>query len=102
MGQLVDLDKAVELHREALRLRPTAHPDRPASLNSLASVLAKRFDSMGLSDLEEVIMTFRTAFDMLNREHPQFCTISINLETILMKMFWETGYLDDAMTIFVL
>jgi hypothetical protein len=57
-----DLDESIRLHREALDLEPSPHPDRCMSLNSLASVLSTRFEQKGdPADLEQAILDFRGA-----------------------------------------
>ena len=45
LGNLVDLERAVELHTEALSLRPTGHGDRSISLNNLAKVICTQIRS---------------------------------------------------------
>ncbi|KAL5001350.1 CHAT domain-containing protein [Aspergillus recurvatus] len=53
-GFLDDLDKGVELMREAVRITPEGHPERPEYLNNLATVLVARYKAMyGTDDSEE-------------------------------------------------
>ncbi|KAG1876044.1 hypothetical protein C8R48DRAFT_690558 [Suillus tomentosus] len=49
-----DLDEFMELHRDAVLLRPPGHPDRSSSLNDLAISLRDRFHQQSVqSDLHE-------------------------------------------------
>ncbi|KAG2128399.1 hypothetical protein BD769DRAFT_1667504 [Suillus cothurnatus] len=51
-----DLDECIKLFRDALLLRPSGHSDRSQSLNNLAISLQDRFLQWGvLSDLDESI-----------------------------------------------
>ncbi|KAG2062617.1 hypothetical protein BDR04DRAFT_956399, partial [Suillus decipiens] len=57
-----DLDESIELHRDALLLRPPGHSLRSYSLNNLAVSLRARFIERGVpSDLDESIELHRAA-----------------------------------------
>jgi hypothetical protein len=53
-GQIEDIDEAIALHWEALRLRPAPHPNQYMSLNNLANILDTRFSQTGqIKDVDE-------------------------------------------------
>ncbi|KAG2099598.1 uncharacterized protein F5147DRAFT_814041 [Suillus discolor] len=61
-GIMSDLDEAIELHLDALLLRPPDHPDRSMSLSNLGASLRNRFQQCGImSDLDESIELHRDA-----------------------------------------
>ncbi|MEV0478273.1 hypothetical protein AB0I50_52415, partial [Streptomyces prunicolor] len=49
-GRLADLDEDIDLQREALRLVPTGHPERPGLLSNLATALTERHEALGVRD----------------------------------------------------
>ena len=52
-----DIEEAIVLGREALKLRPQGHPDRLTSLNNLAVVLSTRYNQLeAMDDLDEAIV----------------------------------------------
>ena len=56
------LDEVIVLGQEALDLCPEGHPDRPGSLNNLASDLSFRYEQLGtLEDLEVATLLDREA-----------------------------------------
>ncbi|RXW25458.1 hypothetical protein EST38_g425 [Candolleomyces aberdarensis] len=67
----VDLEEAIPLYREALRLRPSPHPDRSTSLTSLGSILIYHYRCSGtVADLEEAICLYREALPLFPSPHP--------------------------------
>ncbi|KAG1726569.1 hypothetical protein EDB19DRAFT_2042987 [Suillus lakei] len=64
-GILFGIDKAIELHRAALELRPPGHHLRAFPLSNLALSLHDRFKQQGVvSDLEEAIELHLTALEL--------------------------------------
>ncbi|KAJ7227002.1 CHAT domain-containing protein [Mycena pura] len=49
-GNIKDLEETIELHKAALVLRPTPHPERGNSLASMGTLLARRYKSSLLED----------------------------------------------------
>ena len=91
------------LHREALELRPQAHPDRSSSLNSrLASCLWTRYQQLGaVADLEEAIVLAREAVDLTPRGHLQKPRYLTHLGNCLFTRFaclGEPSGLEDAIS----
>ncbi|KAJ7108308.1 CHAT domain-containing protein [Mycena epipterygia] len=74
-GNSNDLEKAIELHRQALAAHALLHPDRDISLCSLAIVLRTRFKQQGdLEDLDEAINLYREALALHPPSHPGLTT----------------------------
>jgi hypothetical protein len=70
-GQLVDLDEAITLDHEAVKLTPALHPDQSGSLNNLASTLSTRFGQTGkISDLNDAVALHREAIGLWPTLHP--------------------------------
>ena len=64
-GQVEDVNEAITLHREALRLFSAPHSDRSSSLNNLATALHARFEKTGqIKDVDEAIVLYRKAFGL--------------------------------------
>ncbi|MFE1441673.1 CHAT domain-containing protein [Streptomyces sp. NPDC058739] len=61
-GDLADLDEDIDLQREALRLVPRDHPDRPGLLGNLATALTERHEVLGVrGDLSEALALLEQA-----------------------------------------
>ncbi|MFI6020018.1 CHAT domain-containing protein [Streptomyces sp. NPDC051287] len=61
-GDLADLDEDVDLQREALRLVPPGHPERPGLLSNLATALTERHERLGVrGDLSEALVLLEEA-----------------------------------------
>lgn len=82
------IEKAIQLHREALRLCPAnqngrpAHEDRVLCLSSLASSLRYRLEEMGMVGMqiaEEAINHGNEAVALLPEGHPSLVEIRTNL-----------------------
>ncbi|KAJ7899799.1 hypothetical protein B0H13DRAFT_2664236 [Mycena leptocephala] len=70
-GDTADLDEAVEMHREAVALRPPPHPERP-------SLLSLWFDQQGDSEtIDGAIQLHHEALDLRPLPHP-FRPMSLN------------------------
>ncbi|KAJ2936948.1 hypothetical protein H1R20_g137, partial [Candolleomyces eurysporus] len=71
IGSLVDLDEAISLHREALKLRPSPDLDRLIALNNLGHALSDCHRLTGtMADLEEAISVYREALEIRPSFHP--------------------------------
>src|SRR5882757_6880920 len=69
-GDIIDLDEAISLHRQALELR-LPNPNGPDSLNDLGIALLTRFEQGGQKiDLDEAIFLHRQALELRAPPHP--------------------------------
>jgi tetratricopeptide (TPR) repeat protein len=74
----VDLEEAIGLYREVLKLRLSPHPDRTAPLNNLGNALLDRHRRTGaMADLEEGISLLRESLQLVPPPHPD-CSLSLN------------------------
>ena len=61
-----DLDKAISLHRDALKLFPAGHPGRPTSFDNLATSLTMRFEKLSKrEDLDEATELFSESINSM-------------------------------------
>jgi hypothetical protein len=96
LGDLDALAEAVELHRQALALRPQGHPNRSMSLNNLAYALQTRFEQLGNRDsLAEAVDLHRQALDLRPQGHPDRHHSLDNLARALRTWFMQLGDLDS-------
>ncbi|KAG2128448.1 CHAT domain-containing protein [Suillus cothurnatus] len=99
-----DLDESIELHRDALLLRPPGHSDRSSSLNNLAVSLWDRFRQRGVpSDLDESIELHRDALLLRPPGHSARSHSLNNLAASLGDRFRQRGVpsdLDESIELF--
>ncbi|KIM80499.1 hypothetical protein PILCRDRAFT_534642 [Piloderma croceum F 1598] len=75
-GNLVDLEKAVAAHEEAVRLTPDGHAEKPVHLNNLGNCYVYRFKRFGdRADIEKAIAAHGQAVHLTPDDHPSqpFC-----------------------------
>ncbi|KAG2128483.1 hypothetical protein BD769DRAFT_1639856 [Suillus cothurnatus] len=95
-GVLSDLDESIELHRDALLLRPPGHSDRSQSLNNLANSLGDRFTLRGVpSDLDECIELHQNALLLRPPGHSDRSSSLNNLALIIGGRFLQQGVPSD-------
>ncbi|TFK33698.1 CHAT domain-containing protein [Crucibulum laeve] len=83
-----DLEEAIMLHREALKLIPPSHQYRGCALNNLANKLHKKFDEDNhLPSLEESILLQREAVDFHPSRHTTRSICLSNLAANLCRRF---------------
>lgn len=83
-----DLEEAIKLLREALKLCLFGHPHWSFALHQLALCLSYRYDSWGVvADLGEAITLRRAALDCLPPGHPHRGVILYNLARVLWTKF---------------
>jgi hypothetical protein len=71
VGELADLDEAIELGRQALNLRSPPHSYRGGSFNNLANAVRERFEQRGdPEDIDEAIRLGREAMVVFAPPHP--------------------------------
>ncbi|KAG1817692.1 CHAT domain-containing protein [Suillus subaureus] len=91
-----DLDECIELHRDALLLRPPGHSNRSSSLNNLAMSLGDRFTQRGVpSDLDECIELHRDALLLRPPGHSNRSSSLNNLAVSLGDRFTQRGVPSD-------
>ena len=94
--QMQDLEKVMELNREALALRPPSQSNRPYSLYNLAMDLRSRFtQTRKMQDLEEAIELNREALALLPSGDSNRSYFLYNLAKNLSFRFNKTGHMDD-------
>ncbi|KAJ7082505.1 hypothetical protein C8R44DRAFT_753768 [Mycena epipterygia] len=92
-GDAGDLDSAIELHREALDLHPSPHPERGRSLNNVVTVLGKLFQTRGdAGDLDNAIELHREALDFYPAPDPVHLS---NLANVVYQRFHTRGDAED-------
>jgi tetratricopeptide (TPR) repeat protein len=91
-GDVLLLDKAIELDREALCLQPVGHPDRARSCENLALGLRTRFDQTGDTVLlDEALDLAREALRLRPEGHPRRAHSCGNLAVALRTRYNQTG-----------
>ncbi|KAJ6512345.1 CHAT domain-containing protein [Mycena vulgaris] len=95
-GVPVDIDEAVQLHREALALRPAPHPDRAASLSNLAISVLERFQHRGdAADIDEAVQLQREALALRPAPHPSRASSLNHLASTVHVRFEQRGDAAD-------
>ncbi|KAG2143402.1 CHAT domain-containing protein [Suillus bovinus] len=91
-----DLDEAISLHGEALRLRPVGHKYRYESLDNLGSVLLDRFRTRGdIDDINRAISLLREALMLCPPGHPTRDTTLHNLALALKTRYDKSHVSED-------
>ncbi|KAJ7435191.1 TPR-like protein [Mycena latifolia] len=95
-GSLRDINRSVEMLKDAVRLTPDGHPDKPGRLNNLGHSLSRHFEQLGdLSDLNKAIMMFKDAVQLTPDGHPDKPRRLSNLGNSLLGRFDRLGDLSD-------
>ncbi|KAG1806453.1 uncharacterized protein HD556DRAFT_1532515 [Suillus plorans] len=107
-GKPNDLNEAISLHEEALRLRPvghkyrtdvapTGHPPHDTTLNNLALALNTRYNESHVSEgLNEAIDLYREFLRLKRLDHPGRRATLINLSSVLCSRFTQTQKNEDV------
>ena len=75
------------LHREALTLHPVGHPDRPSSLNNLATTLHRHFLHRGSGKHpDDAQANARSALTLLKAHDPCFARLNTVLANIYLSL----------------
>ena len=83
-GRVQDLDRALELWRQAVKLTPPDSPKLPGYLNNLGTGLSGRYERAGrLEDLEEAIGVYRRAVKLTPADSPDLRIYLNNLDARL-------------------
>ncbi|KAJ2925972.1 hypothetical protein H1R20_g11119, partial [Candolleomyces eurysporus] len=93
---LTGLTEAISLHREALELQPSPHPNRSSSLYNLGNALLDRHRRTGnIADLEEAISLHREALELRPSPHPDRSDSLNNLGNALLDCYQRTETIAD-------
>ncbi|KAK7008278.1 CHAT domain-containing protein [Favolaschia claudopus] len=72
LGRLLDINKAVEVLRDANAFTSPEHPAKAGLLNTLAGALSMRFEHKGdINDLNEAIQSMDSAISLTPNDHEQ-------------------------------
>ena len=95
-GRVQDLDRALELWRQAVKLTPPDSPKLPGYLNNLGAGLSGRYERAGrLEDLEEAIGVYRQAVELTPADSPDMPGYLNNLGNGLRNRYERAGRLED-------
>ncbi|KAJ2918139.1 hypothetical protein MD484_g2248, partial [Candolleomyces efflorescens] len=95
-GTPMDLEKAVSLTREALKLRSLSHPDRSHSLRALGDALRESYRCNGnMADLDEAISLYREVLELQPTHLPDRSRSLDNLGVALCDRYERAGAAPD-------
>jgi hypothetical protein len=95
LGDLDSLAEAINLHRQALALRPSRHPQRSRSLHNLANAVMTRFDFGNIEFLAEAIELHHQTVDLHPPGRPHRPTSLDNLAVAMLTRFNQLGDLES-------
>ncbi|KAG1830064.1 CHAT domain-containing protein [Suillus subalutaceus] len=99
-GNSDDLNEAISLHEEALRLRPVGHKYRHFSLDNLGFAPLQPVSTNATldasEDLDEAINLFRDSLQLRPHGHPRRHTALHNLSSALRSRFTQTRKNEDV------
>ncbi|KDQ50729.1 hypothetical protein JAAARDRAFT_211553 [Jaapia argillacea MUCL 33604] len=100
---LLDIDTAIEVHRQSLTAVESNHPLRPSLLSHYGFALRDRFDhSENLRDLEDALSQHRHALELLPAGDPDQWDVLSNVCDALQRRFLAVGDgsdLDEAVVL---
>ncbi|MCJ1250434.1 hypothetical protein MMC30_007662 [Trapelia coarctata] len=95
-GSAADLDRAIDLHTEALRLCRPLEVLRLGLLNNLGSALADRYRCAGsIDDLERSFKLYNDDLELRPPNHPDRGGVLRNFAKVHFDRFERLGYLED-------
>ncbi|KAJ7204893.1 CHAT domain-containing protein [Mycena rebaudengoi] len=96
LGDLKDLQNALQTNQEFMDLIPQGHPDHAHGLQTRSVVLRERYRRLGnLKDLTAAIQTIQEAVDLTPDGHPDRPGRLENLSAPLRDRYLRLGGLDD-------
>jgi tetratricopeptide (TPR) repeat protein len=96
LGELDDLDTAITLGEEAVRLQPAGSPKRPARLGSLANAYATRYRWRGsVEALVSARAAYGEALELTPRDSPDFPLYMNNWAGVIADQFGLTDDMKD-------
>jgi hypothetical protein len=95
-GNLTDLQKAIELHQQAVGHLPAGSPDRAGYWSNLGNALSERYLRAGdLADLWQAIVAWQQAVDLAPIDAPDRGLWLNNLGKGLLARYTRTGNMAD-------
>ena len=102
MGELVDIEDAISAHKEAVRLTPDGHYNKPTYFSNLGISLVNRFDRSGqLVDIEDAISSYKDAVRLTPDGYRNKPLYLFNLGASLsrrFRCFGEPADIEDAIS----
>jgi CHAT domain-containing protein len=96
LGQVADLEEAIQSYRQAVALTPANSPDLAMRLNNLGSGLRDRYTRLGqVADLEEAIQSYRQAVALTPAHSPDLAMYLSNLGNGLTDRYARLGQVTD-------
>jgi tetratricopeptide (TPR) repeat protein len=96
VGRLEDLEEAIRVTEQAVKVTPNGHPDLLKMLNNLGIELEKRYERIGrIEDLDEAFRVTEQAIKVAPDDHPDLATCLNNLGNQLERRYERIGRIDD-------
>ncbi|KAJ7734181.1 CHAT domain-containing protein [Mycena maculata] len=96
LGELKDLEAALQGHQEAVDLTPEDHPNRARQLQMLAASFIDRYDRFRkLKDLEVALQGHQEAVKLTPVDHPDRASRLQHLAVSFTNRHWRLGDLQD-------
>ncbi|KAJ7487957.1 CHAT domain-containing protein [Mycena latifolia] len=96
LGEIKDLEAALQTNRAAVDLTPESHPERAARLASLAGSYSDRYHRLGeLKDLEAALQIKQKALNLTLEEDPERANRLASLAVSLTDRYQKLGDLED-------
>ncbi|KAB5592541.1 Aromatic di-alanine and TPR containing protein [Ceratobasidium theobromae] len=96
LGNLKDIDRAIECRTRVVFLTPEGHPDMPGHLHNLGNAHSSRFERLGkLEDIDKVIECRTRAASLIPEGHPNIPTWLGSLGNSHFHRFERLGELGD-------
>ena len=94
--KLEDLEEAIQVSREIVKITPEGYPNVAARLNSLGTRLRRRYEhTKETKDLEEAIVVSWQAVNATPKDHPDLAAWLNNLGISLVRRYDYTHKIDD-------
>ncbi|KAG9089500.1 hypothetical protein FRC07_012328, partial [Ceratobasidium sp. 392] len=96
LGQLTDLDTAINHHNRALELMPAEYPNKPIVLDSLSTSYSVRFSRLHeMQDLDKAIDLKRTVISLTSDNDSSRARYLANFGTVCRERFEKTKQYTD-------
>ncbi|KAJ5804819.1 hypothetical protein N7474_010706 [Penicillium riverlandense] len=95
-GHIEDLEEAIQVSRQAVKVTTSDHPGLAAVLYNLENKLERRYERIGqIDDLEEAIQVSRQMVKAAPSDHPSLVVWLSNLGNKLESRYERTGQIED-------
>ncbi|KAG9123070.1 hypothetical protein FRC07_000269, partial [Ceratobasidium sp. 392] len=99
LGDLADIDKAIECHTQSVQLSPDGHPDMPSHLSNLGNSWLRRFERLGdLADIDKAIECLSQSVQLTPDGHSDMPCLLSNLSNSWSCRFERLECLNDINT----